>query len=74
MTQNKIIEAMVATIPYPDQIENIDLSSKGNVGFDWRSTRFRVNSTLMVMEIEGNFETGSNISMLMSALLKSHRR
>lgn len=70
MTNIQILEKVIKTIPYPDQIENIDLNNQGSIRFDWRGIRFRVSDSFMVEEVNGGMLSGSVSAILFQHLLR----
>ena len=70
-TPEDLIELAVKALPYPDQIRDWDLSTEDSaVRFTWRDTRFRVSTNLFVEEVTPPVLRGSNISIILEALLK----
>lgn len=71
MSKERILEAVVSAMPYPSQIKDWDFSSESNaVRFTWRSSRFRVTETLGVEQVTAGMLCGSDIALLVEALLK----
>lgn len=70
VTKAKMLEAVLAEIPLPQQIREIDITSEENaVRFTWRDQRFRVQDQL-VEEIVDGMRSGSNTAILLAALIK----
>lgn len=73
MNQATLIELLIAALPYPEQIKNIDLEQKTQVRFDWRGNRYRVTTDLGVDEVHGRTLHGTDGAMLMRELLRRTR-
>lgn len=72
ISNDVIMEIMMKSIPYPDQIMEIDSAEANVVRFTWRSRRYRVSGStakLFVETVRDIFLEGSDISILMQALL-----
>jgi len=72
MNKDNVVELVYATMPYANQITNLSTEEDDAVRFTWRGDRFRVTLDLSVEEVDGNMLSGSNVSMLLKALLKSN--
>ena len=74
---SKLLELVIQCIPYPNQITDIDsYNMEAEIRFTWRGIRFKVTYDYKVSIIEGEktkFEYGSNLSILLEALLKEVR-
>jgi hypothetical protein len=71
MTNSQILERVIQRVPYPSQIKDMDLTTQQTaIRLTWRGQRFDVNDRLSVEEIEGGMRLGSNIAILLEALLK----
>lgn len=70
MKNAEILERVLARIPHPSQIKNLDLDGANEIRFDWRGTRYRVSQHWGVEEVQGHMLKGTDAAMLMSALLK----
>ncbi len=70
VTKSAIWERILQRLPYPDQIRAVDLTHDTDVRFAWRGDRFRVGSNFDVDEVGDGVLIGSNISILLGALLK----
>lgn len=74
ITKEKMIEVITTALPYANQIRDYDLSSEEDaMRFAYRGDRFRVSTysdLLRVEQVEGGFLSGSNIAIVMEALLK----
>lgn len=68
--QTKIIELLIAALPYPEKIKNINLSRPNEVRFEWRGNAFAVSDTLNTEQIDGAFLVGSDLAILLKALLE----
>jgi hypothetical protein len=72
-SKEKGIELMYRSIPYANQIKDIDLSKDNSIYFTWRGTRFKIELQFCsVMTIDGCIAAGSNDAILMSQLLKNN--
>jgi len=69
-TQERLVELITQSLPYPSQISDWDFSEVGAVRFQWRETNFRVSKNLFVEERDICFLKGSNITIIFEALLK----
>lgn len=70
-SQSAAIEYLISSIPYPNQIRDIDLSYAPAVYFTWRSGRYKVElSTGSVDRVEGQCLIGDDLSILMRRLLE----
>lgn len=71
-TQGKGIELLNRSLPYPEQMKNIDLKYEDAIYFDWRSARYKFELRFCsVMKLEGQILVGDDASMLMTQLLKA---
>ena len=70
ISNEKIIEAVLRSIPYPDQMRDFDLSNECSVRFTWRGSRFRVSDTGYAEESSNHCLSGSNASILLTALVQ----
>lgn len=74
MSHASTIELIVAALPHPDQIRNIDLGIAKDIRFDWRGVRWCVSTEgLDVEEVKGGMLCGSVGAMLMRELLRRER-
>lgn len=73
MTKDKAVELLYKAIPYSNHITKLDTISEDKaILFTWRGDRFRFLIDYMSIEEVGNgVLMGSNISILMGAILKS---
>ena len=70
-TPEKVIEMLLSTLPYPEHISDIDLKIKNRVYFTWRHERYKIHiDSGEVNLIEGIFETSSNATYVMGALIR----
>lgn len=72
-TKSELLSKVIKIIPYPDQMTDFDLMLHDQIRFTWRSVRFRVSLSGMVEEVNDGFLRGSNISLLLEALIKSDK-
>ena len=68
--ENMIV--IIKALPYADQMKDLDFISEPDViRFTWRGERFRIDSNLNVETCNtGGFLEGSNIAIILEALLK----
>ncbi len=72
MKLEQIVETLYKALPYSDQIRNVEFRSD-TIYFDWRGTRFRIDSELGVESVEGEHSgilASCDKSILLEALLK----
>lgn len=65
----KVIELIIKALPYSDQMNDIEIG-KDNVRFDWRGTRYCVNTNLGVDEVGDGVLIGTDKSMLIRTCLQ----
>lgn len=71
-SQAKGMELIYASLPYPKQINNIDLSKKDRVYFYWRKVKYRLQlNGGRVDKIDGELEIGDDCSILITELIRS---
>ena len=70
VSKDYLIELIFKTMPYSEQIKNLDTSDRDAVRFEWRGQSFRVSVRLSCDSISGLVREGSNISILLGALLE----
>lgn len=74
MNKGKAIELLNKTLPYPEQIKDIDLDIPGAIYFEWRGSRYKFCLVyLNFHKSDGAFIEGDNTSILMNALLNKTR-
>lgn len=71
MNKDNVVELIYATIPYADQITNLNTAEDNAIRFTWRGDNFRVTLDLHVTEIDGSAVTSNNISILLECLLRT---
>jgi hypothetical protein len=70
-TQDQAVELLKRSLPYPEQIQNIDRSVANCIYFKWRSASYQFNFKFpRVDKIEGIFARGDDASMLMNHCIK----
>lgn len=70
MNKNVLLVLIIRAIPYPQQIEDIELEKDTEaVRFTWRGTRFRVGQNLMVEEVKDGMLSGSDMAILLGHIL-----
>ncbi len=70
LTQCEILVKIIRVMPYPHQIERIDLSENDYVRFTWRNRTFRVSGTLSVNLAESGILESKDISIILGQLLQ----
>jgi hypothetical protein len=72
MEKERAIELIYKSIPYSNQINELQLHND-HLRFSWRGLKFRLCfHTGSIDEIEDGTRVGSNVSILMEALLKQN--
>ena len=72
MDKQEVVMRIVQKWPYADQIVSLDWQVEENaIRLGWRGDKFRVSTNLMVEEVEGGCLSGSNLAIVLEALLKS---
>jgi hypothetical protein len=72
MTQGEGMELLLRSIPYSNQISDIDLTNEKAIYFTWRYDRFKFDlESGRIDEHKEGCLYGTNLAMLMSALIKS---
>lgn len=74
MTQDKIVNLLLKSIPYPDQINNLDLNTSNAVKFEYRGVSFRIHEDLSVEEREGAFLTTTVAAIFLEKLIKDRHK
>lgn len=71
-TQGIAIELLNNSIPYPQQMKEIDFSVPNSIYFTWRSQRYKLDfHYCRVDKVNGSMLEGDDCSILMTQLLKS---
>lgn len=70
MKNTDILERIIARLPLPQRITDIDVSEPTAVRFTWGNARYRVTEHLSVEEVSDHLLGGTDAAYLMSALLK----
>lgn len=65
----QIISAIYSTIPYSDQIEDLEIQ-KECVRFKWRGDSFRVSTGVLVEQVDGGCLVGSNIALIIENMIR----
>lgn len=73
MSNEKLIMLIYKMLPYSNQVTDLDLQESDAIRFEWRGDYFRVSSGLMVEQIEHSCLVGSNMAIILQALLKEGR-
>ncbi len=73
ITKSLLIEAIVSALPYPQQIQDFDLTGEEDaIRFTWRSGRYRCSlSLLSVEQVQGSCLAGTDIAIVMEELIKA---
>lgn len=74
MTQEKIVNLLLKSIPYPEQVTNLDLSTSNAVKFEYRGVSFRIHEDLSVEEREGAFLTTTVVAIFLEKLIKDRHK
>lgn len=70
MTKDELILAVMASVPYANQIKELDTQSDPTaIRFTWRGNKFRVSETCDVEEVGDMVLVGSDIAILMRSLI-----
>jgi len=70
MNNSELLELVIASLPYPDQITNIDFTSSDiAIRFSWRGDKFRVSNNKMVEQVERGCLAGSNLAIVLEHLI-----
>lgn len=71
MTQAELITLAYKAMPYSEQIDNLDLSQAGQIRFDWRGFRFRIDGNMSVELVEGGLlKSGDAVTILTESLIR----
>lgn len=71
-TKGKGMELLLKSLPYPEQIKDIDLDKENAIYFSWRSQRYRLD--LEICRVDRSNDSvleGDDASLLMTQLLKN---
>jgi hypothetical protein len=72
ITKDQLIELLFKSVPYPNQIKNIDTATEDAVYFTWRSSRYKATcNPLSVMKLDVGCLVGDDASILMTQCLKN---
>jgi len=69
MKNEELLELVITSLPYPEQIKDIDVSEPDAIRFTWRGDRFRVSNTTHVEQVDRGCLCGSNIAILLRRLI-----
>lgn len=65
------IELLYASLPYPEQIRELDLSSESAIYFKWRFNKYKFDlSMLSIDAVDGMMLVGNDTAILMTELIK----
>lgn len=71
MENSEILNTVMKSLPYADQIRDVDMSSENSViRFRWRSHEFRVSGSLHVETIQNDCLHGCDLAIVMRQMLK----
>ena len=71
-TKEKGFELLYRSIPYPDQIRNIDVSIDNVIYFEWRSQKYKLDFQFCTVEkCTGVILVGDDCSILMTRCLRN---
>lgn len=74
MNQGELIELIIASFPFPEQITAIDLSSEiSAIRFNWRGTWYRMSNSGSIEEIRAGVLIYSDKAILLDHLCKKTR-
>lgn len=70
MSKDELLTLIIQTIPYPQQIKEIDTTTEDDaIQFTWRACRYRVSDNRHVEEVGDGVLIGSDRAILMGHLL-----
>lgn len=70
-TQAKGVELLYRSLPYPEQIKNIDFSKTSSIRFTWRGERYKFDLEYCTIELVKNgMLLGDNASLLMTQCIE----
>lgn len=72
MTQAKLIELIYKSMPYSEQITDLDLHNSNMLYFTWRGATFRVTMNLSVDEVYESIISRTRTTILIEQLLKNN--
>ena len=70
MKQTELILTVTRALPHSNQISELTLCDDGGVMFTWRDHTFIVSKNLFVEELKGSIRCGSDLALLVEALIK----
>lgn len=73
MKTEELVVTIYKSLPYSEQITDLDFSEEGAIRFTWRSVRFRVSKAMDVETVQGEqgaILASDDISMIFETLLK----
>ena len=71
MTKEQLVTLIYKALPYSEQIKDLDFSSEADaVRFNWRGTKFRVDSRFSVDEVDDGMLKGSDFALVVGELVK----
>jgi hypothetical protein len=65
-----LLNVILKGVPYPHQIQDVDLGGEDCVRFTWRGTRFRVSFNYYCEEVGDGVLIGSDLSILLERALR----
>ena len=69
ITQEKLMELIIASLPYPGHIQNLDFTLSTHIRFTWRGDRFMVSTELEVYEVGDEVLLRSNKAIIIEHLI-----
>jgi hypothetical protein len=70
MTKDQLTQLVFGCLPYPNQITELDTTKDSDaIRFKWRSTSFRVTTSLFAEEVEGGLLVSSDKAILLKTIL-----
>lgn len=71
-SQTKLMALIRRAMPLPEQITSVWATEANSVRFTWRGATFRATISGGVDQVIGNFLHGSNLAILVQALIRAH--
>lgn len=74
MTQDKIVNLLLKSIPNPEYIENLDLSISNVVRFEYGGVFFRISENLSVEEYRSSVLCTTVAAIFLEKLIKNRHK